>query len=142
MAEILAHGKRWKINEYDIGISALCAWRENRGGGRTGMQSVLNVLVNRSQRSGASIAIEATRRYQFSSMTAPGDPQLVLYPEANDPQFATALALAEQAAQGQLADITGGATFYFADTMKDPPSWAASMTQTASIEGQTFFKEV
>ena len=129
------------MTSYDIGIAALCAWRENRGGGRTGMQSVLNVLVNRAAKSGASIGIEATRKYQFSSMTAPGDPNLVKYPETGDPQFATALDLAQQADDGTLLDITDGATFYYATSMENPPSWAASMTETATIENQKFFKE-
>ena len=128
------------MSAYDISIAALCAWRENRGGGRTGMQSVLNVLFNRAQKRGTTMGIEATRPWQFSSMTAPGDAQLILYPQTGDVQFATALEMAQEASNGTLQDITGGATSYYAVSMPQPPAWAAEMTQTAEIQGQLFFK--
>jgi N-acetylmuramoyl-L-alanine amidase len=123
----------------DIAIGALCAWRENRGGGREGMQSVINVLCNRAARRASSVYVEAVRPYQFSSMTARGDPNLVLFPTNTDAQFAEALALMQQAAEGSLKDITGGATFYYAESMKTPPPWAARMIPTAEIKGQRFF---
>ena len=64
---------------------ALCAWRENRSGGRVGMQSVLNVLANRARRDNTSMYAEAVRKLQFSSMTARGDSQTVLWPIEGDP---------------------------------------------------------
>lgn len=121
-------------------IGALTAWRENRGGGVVGMQSVINVLVNRATHRGTDVYSEAVRRLQFSSMTAPGDPNLILYPVDNDPQWVQALALTALASRGSLEDITGGATSYYALSMPVPPYWAASMTQTVTIEGQVFFK--
>lgn len=124
----------------DIVIGALCAWRENRGGGRTGMQSVLNVLRNRAAARGTSIYEEAVRPWQFSSMTAKGDPQLPTWPPVNDAAFATALLLARESALGDLPDITGGATSYFAASMAEPPSWASSMEPTAEIAGQKFYR--
>lgn len=127
---------------YDIAIPALCAWRENRGGGRLGMQSVLNVLANRAQRRNSTLAREAVRPWQFSSMTALNDSQLVVYPSPDDPQFATALELANEAIAGTLEDLTSGATMYYALSMKTPPAWAASYTETATIQGQIFFKAV
>jgi N-acetylmuramoyl-L-alanine amidase len=123
----------------DIAIGALCAWRENRGGGREGMQSVINVLVNRAAHRASSVYAEAVRPWQFSSMTATGDPNLVLFPTNTDAQFAEALALMQQAAEGSLTDITGGALYYYAKSMKTPPPWAARMTPTAEIQGQRFF---
>ena len=107
------------------------------------MQSVLNVLMNRAAHRKTSVYEEAVRKWQFSSMTAPGDPNLVLYPTAIDPQWAEALTLAAQAAVGSLDDITGGATSYYAPAgMPDgkAPGWAATMTQTVTIAGQIFFK--
>jgi len=120
-------------------IGALTAWRENRGGGTPGMQSVINVLVNRAAKRGTSVYAEAVRRWQFSSMTAPGDPNLDLFPADNDPQWQQALILAVEAATS-LQDITGGATSYYALSMPKPPYWAASMTETCRIAGQVFFK--
>ncbi len=104
------------------------------------MQSVLNVLQNRAVRRGTSVYIEAVHKWQFSSMTAQGDPNLILYPTDIDQQWVDALCLAEQMAAGTLSDITGGATSYYAESMKTPPYWAASMTQTCIIAGQIFYK--
>ena len=104
------------------------------------MQSVINVLVNRATHRGTDVYSEAVRRLQFSSMTAAGDPNLILYPVDNDPQWVQALALTSLASKGSLEDITGGATSYYALSMPEPPYWAASMTQTVTIEGQVFFK--
>lgn len=121
-------------------IGALTMWRENRGGGTQGMQSVLNVLMNRAQKRGTDVYAEAVRRLQFSSMTDEGDPNLILYPTDGDAEWQEALALTAQAAAGTLADITGGATHYYATSMTTPPSWAASMQQTCVIENQIFFR--
>lgn len=128
------------MSQQDVIIGALCAWRENRSGGEDGMQSVLNVLVNRAKQRGTDIYREAVRPWQFSSMTAKGDPQLALYPATGDLQWLAALRLAEQAAEGTLEDITDGATSYYAESMPEPPYWAASMTPTVTIKGQKFFK--
>lgn len=124
----------------DIAIGALAAWRENRGGGSEGMQSVINVLCNRAKARGTDVYTEAVRRKQFSSLTAQGDPELTLFPEETDVQFHEALNLMQQAAEGALADITGGATYYYAESLKPPPSWAAEYEQTAVIAGQVFLK--
>lgn len=101
------------------------------------MQSVLNVLANRAAQRKTSVYAEAVRKMQFSSMTAPGDPELTLFPTPTDPQWIEALTLA---GIDNLEDITGGATFYYAASMSHPPTWTAAMTQTCEIEGQLFFK--
>src|SRR5512146_2919894 len=124
------------MNVSDQFLIALTAWRENRGGGYPGMQSVANVIVNRARTRGSSAYQECVRPWQFSSITAKGDPQLVLWPSPNDSSWATAQSIALAAANGSLEDITGGATGYYALTMATPPSWAAAMTETVTIEGQ------
>ena len=108
------------------------------------MTSVFNVLQNRAASRKTDVYTEAVRRLQFSSMTAAGDPNLILFPADSDPQWAEALTIALQASIGQLDDITQGATSYYAPAgMADDgkaPYWAASMTQTVTIGGQIFFK--
>ena len=132
------------MSQTDIAIGSLCAWRENRGGGEPGMHSVLNVLVNRAVARGTSIEQESLRPWQFSSMTAKGDPQLRLGPDCLDAAdlsaYLTAVRLAAEADAGNLPDITGGATSYFASSMADPPEWAASMQFTVEIAGQRFYR--
>lgn len=126
----------------DVFVTAITAWRENRGGGKPGMQSVINVIFNRAAKRKTSPYIECVKPWQFSSMTATGDPELSLWPVSDDPQFAMALEMAQQAIAGALEDITGGATFYYALSIKNPPKWAATMKKTAEIAGQVFFREV
>ena len=98
----------------DVSRTALTAWRENRGGGLAGMQSVVNAIANRSKRDRVSFAAECARRLQFSSMTAAGDPELTLWEPDGDAQAAQALDLAACALAGTLKDITGGAVDYYA----------------------------
>jgi N-acetylmuramoyl-L-alanine amidase len=121
-------------------VLALTCWRENRGGGLTGMQSVANVVMNRVAARHTDAYTECVRPEQFSSLTAPGDPELILWPKKQDPEWQTAQSAAQAAANGSLEDITGGATNYYALSMTKPPSWAASMTKTVVIGGQIFFK--
>jgi hypothetical protein len=146
------------VTEIDIGVSALCAWRENRGGGSPGMQSILNVLVNRSKKSNTTPYEEAIRKEQFSSITTPGNPELILFPAPGDTQMTVALAFARQAFQSDLTDITQGAIYYYAPSGIGPSSktftlpggtivpfpqgWNESVVQfTVEIAGQLFFKD-
>lgn len=119
---------------------ALTAWRENRSGGSNGMQSVINVIMNRTLLYHSSAYTECVKPWQFSSVTAKNDPQLINWPAVTDFQFQEALTLAFQAALGSLGDITGGATSYYALSIPTPPAWAADMTKTVEIAGQVFFK--
>lgn len=121
-------------------ILALTCWRENRGGGYEGMQSVANVVLNRARKRGDSPYEECIRPWQFSSITAKGDPELILWPALSDPQWKLAQNIAQDAANGSLDDITGGATFYYALSIAHPPSWASAMQKTVEIQGQVFFK--
>ena len=124
----------------DIVFGALCAWRENRGGGIEGMQSVINVLDNRARERSTSIYDEVIRPLQFSSMTSKGDPELILFPSRFDSAWIDAQALMERLDRNDLPDITNGATFYYAKTMLIPPHWAGSLERCAEIAGQLFFR--
>lgn len=92
---------------------ALTMWRENRGGGAAGMQSVGNVILNRAAKHGTTVWAVCTARLQFSSLTAPGDPELGLWPADGDAQWGEALEIAAQAAHFGIQDLTGGATLYY-----------------------------
>ena len=128
------------ISLEDIIIGALCAWRENRGGGIPGMTSVINVLTNRAEKNASTIYHEATKPYQFFSMTEKSNPELVLYPEDNDPQFMQAIELMMRLKGGKLSDLTDGATMYFAENITKAPTWDVAYTKTTTVAGQVFFK--
>jgi hypothetical protein len=124
----------------DLFMIALTAWRENRGGGEEGMQSVMNTIVNRARIHAQSFYEVCTQHDQYSSVTYPTDPETAIYAVKTDPQWIIAKTLAVQAGVGTLTDITDGATSYYALSMKKPPYWAASMTKTVTLFGQVFFK--
>jgi hypothetical protein len=123
----------------DITLAAVTMWRENRGGGALGMQSVGNVIQNRAKQTGHDVYTVCTTHAQFSAISMPG-PEDTLWAIDVDPQWQIALGFAQQMADGTLEDITDGATNYYAMTMRTPPYWATSMTPTVTIQGQKFFK--
>jgi N-acetylmuramoyl-L-alanine amidase len=131
------------MNAVDITLLALCLWREARGEGRTGMEAVACVLRNRVNRDKSTYYAEATKRLQFSSLTAPGDPELNLWPLTTDPQWQIALVIAEDMSTNVIADVTLGATLYYADSIAFPATWDRSkVRQTAHIGHHIFFAEV
>jgi spore germination cell wall hydrolase CwlJ-like protein len=120
-------------------VSALTMWRENRGGGAVGMQSVGNVIMNRAALTGHDPYTVCTTHEQFSAISMPG-PEDIIWASDLDTQWQEALSLAQQMDAGTLVDITGGATNYYATSMTTPPYWAASMQRTVVIANQIFFK--
>jgi hypothetical protein len=131
-------------DEFDIWVAALCAWREDRGsdndGNRDGLRAVLHVIANRAKAQNKSWAQIVYAKLQFSSMTYGLDPQLCNVPVTPDPQFVDCYEIASTIKGGGDFDLTLGATNYYAQSMDVPPSWAASMTQTAILGGQVYLK--
>jgi N-acetylmuramoyl-L-alanine amidase len=126
-------------------VLALCIWKENRGGGIAGMQSVANVVMNRAAKHHDSVYAEVYKPLQFTSMSYQHDPQLLIQCTAQSSvedrhTWAQAQQIAGQAASGSLPDLTGNATNYVAESLTPKPSWCSTMTQTAIIAGQVFFK--
>jgi len=135
-------------------ITALTAWRENRQYGKPGLQSVINVIVNRAAR--VSPYAVCTQHAQFSSISMPG-PESYLWPGDQDPQWLEALSLASQAAAGTLVDLTNGSTLYYAPhgissnvtyklpsgiTVSFPQHWNPDViTYQAEIGEQLFFTQ-
>jgi len=99
------------IKEYEIALAAVCAWREARSEGLTGMRMVLGVLANRVHNGWGDWITVITKRNQFSSMSVPGDSQLVLWP-LNTDAFRLLLIEAERFRSGQAEDPTNGAMYY------------------------------
>jgi hypothetical protein len=146
---------------YDQTTLILTIWRENRAGGQQGMASVANVILNRAARDNSAVADECLKRLQFSSMTYPADPEIRLGPDPEDAAdwaaWQTAVNIAVQAASGNLPDLTGGATLYYAprgiqttatidvggQAIPFPQKWdEAAVEYTATIANQVFFREV
>ena len=124
---------------------ALCMWREARGDGEAGMQAVGSTIRNRVKIGADSTSYyrEIVRPLQFSSITAPGDHQLTIWPYLHSPLEAESWLEAQQLAagiiNGSLPDNTNGATHYFATSIP-MPSWAKVMQMTCQIGNQRFYK--
>lgn len=125
-------------SDFDKSILALTLWREARGEGMDGMRAVGCVIRNRvTPTMGWARVIEA--KWQFSSLTAPGDPELVLWPLPDDLSWQSAMVLAEGVYNGSLTDNTGGATHYFNPSVV-LPKWAATLTKTLDIGNHAFYR--
>lgn len=96
--------------DWDKALLALVMWREACGEGREGMQAVGCVVRNRAAQ-GVPWALVMAKKWQFSSMTAPGDAMLVQWP-TNGLAFETAMDLADGIYNKSIPDNTGGATHY------------------------------
>jgi N-acetylmuramoyl-L-alanine amidase len=60
----------------------------------------------------------------------------------DDPVFKEAWDIATQAVNGELADVTNGALFYYAKSMPEPPYWAKGKTPCADIGNQLYFNNI
>ena len=122
---------------------ALCIYREARGEGTEGQIAVACVIRNRVRRNMTSYYSEIVKPWQFSSITAKGDPQLSVWPNILDTTWKQCQDIAAEVANGTVPDPTGGATLYYADSIPFPASWNRSkVAETVKIGHQTFFREV
>lgn len=130
-------------------ILARTAYGEARGGGARGMQSVLNVVMNRANNprwwghDPRSVCLQKEQFSVWNPVTAgfPQDADFLATIEAtpNDGDYATALGLAQQALSGRLPDITEGADSYY-EIGTPRPAWAATAPHTCDIAGQAFYR--
>lgn len=123
--------------DYNRTLLALVMWREARGEGSEGMKAVGCVVRNRVKNDTWTQII--TAKWQFSSMTAPGDLMLVQWPVEGDSQFLEVMLLADGIYNGAIVDITNGATHYFNPNVV-LPKWAASLSKTMTLGHHDFYK--
>jgi len=128
------------VNQYKS-VFALTIWREARGEGHEGMRAVAHVIANRSAKQKTDVSAICTAPWQFSSMTAPGDPMLIQWPKTGDAQFEDAMIIVETIYENADADPTGGATMY-ANLAVCKPKWDFSkLVHTVKIGAHDFWKE-
>jgi N-acetylmuramoyl-L-alanine amidase len=127
-------------NDYYKTMLALTMWREARGEGRDGMRAVGHVIRNRVDAAMGDWDHVITKKWQFSSLTAAGDSQLIVWPDSPDGEFETAMNLAEDIFTNIDPDITVGATHYFNPHVV-LPNWASQMKQVATIGNHVFYRQ-
>ena len=113
---------------------------EARGEGALGMQAVANVIMNRVKKGGwygASIKDVVLKPWQFSCWND-NDKNSSIIKQANAAQLKQAREIADKVISGELPDITGGATQYYASSIK-APVWTKTMNKTATIGNHYFY---
>ena len=122
---------------------ALLIWKEARGSSRLAQVAVAHSVLNRVARPswwGGDLLSVIWKKWQYSSMTAPGDPQLHLEPKVSDPSWAAALEVAHAVLYGGEPCPFPGADSYYDGSMRTPPKWAtddAYCGQVASPHANT-----
>lgn len=127
------------IDNWPECVAALCVWREARNQAYTAMIGVAWVIRNRVT-ARLDLAAVVTKRYQFSSLTAPGDPNLVDWPQMADASWEAACAAVDGVFGGVVADNTGGAIFYYSPPLSEPPVGWGPVVVTTKIGALTFCK--
>lgn len=113
--------------QYELVLLALTIWREARGESRDARIAVGGSIKNRVDRPswwGTDWISVMRKKWQYSSLTDPHDPQLTNWPAADDAAFAECLELADGIMAGRYRSTMLGADSYF-DSSIAPPKWAA-----------------
>lgn len=132
-------------NEFQKYMAAFTAWREASNQGRDGLRAIIHVIDNRAKdprnRWPKSWAAIVWQFLQFSSITAPGDPEVRAdrVPIFPDSIFADSYDIAGVIQSGGDFDLTNGATHYFNPSVV-LPTWARTMTKVASIGQHDFYR--
>jgi N-acetylmuramoyl-L-alanine amidase len=129
-------------SDYEATLLALCIWRESRSEGAKGMLGVACAILNRVKSPGwwgSDLAGVITKKWQFSSMTDPHDPQLTKFPVGQDPSFLAALDVAQIAIRGECANPVGDSDSYH-DISIEPPKWATELCFVTQIGRLKFYK--
>lgn len=142
------------VTEKDRDILARTLWGEARGESLAGQIAVAWSIRNRVEMDlhndgkpdwwGEGYAGVCQKPYQFSCWNR-NDPNFAYLSGAKQIPFrelAQARIAADQVIDGKVLDPTGGATHYYATSMKMPPAWAAKAKQTLKLGGHVFFKDV
>lgn len=128
---------------YDASLLALCVWREASNQPVAAKLAVAWSIRNRVQHPswyGGTWSEVICKKFQYSSMTNPGDPNLVRWPLETDTSWQAALEVAQAAISGSGSDPTGGAVNYYSLDIPEPP-WAAQMTFTVAIGSFRFYRK-
>jgi N-acetylmuramoyl-L-alanine amidase len=114
--------------DWDVALLALVLWREARSETVDTKRCVAWTIRNRALKPswwGSGWVGVIMQPWQYSSMTAPGDPNLIKYPAANDSSWLACMDVASEVYTGGL-DVSHGASHYFDKSLDDgkEPSWA------------------
>ena len=130
----------------DLGILALCCWREARGEVEDGKRGVAHVIANRVKLGGwqgrdwHSVVLKP---WQFSSFNL-SDPNNTKWPSDDDPSWTECLSISSGVLMGMDDDLTGGATYYYDTSIGWPKAWGneAEYENTLNVGRLKFWKHL
>ena len=134
----------------DIDVLARTLWGEARGEGPAGQIAVAWTIRNRVNDGkakswwGEGYAGVCQAPWQFScwNKNDPNYPYLSGAKQIPPSQYALVVRAAKTVVDGATPDPTGGATHYYAKSMKTPPKWTVGAKQTVTIGNHIFFRDV
>lgn len=127
---------------WDDQIAARTIWAEARGEPEDGQSAVAHVLWNRLRdgRWGKSLATVCLSPMQFSCWNASDGQRVRMAALPEDDVTLRKMLTVLFVAERWSPDPSGGALYYFADTIQ-PPSWAAKMKFLVKIGHHSFFTD-
>lgn len=131
------------MTPWDEQIAARTLWAEARGEPMDGIRAVAHTFWNRVRDGrkflgNGTLASVCLLRKQFSCWNH-DDPQRDRMAVLSDEDVKPFLDVVQKAQYG--VDPTGGALYYFSDSMREPPSWAAKMKFLCKIGHHSFFTD-
>ena len=124
---------------------ALTIWREARGEPDEAKTAVAYCVLNRVDRPtwwGKDVMSVVFKKWQFSSMTDPKDPQLTTWPQSTDSSWPKCLSIACRAYDRALENPVIGADSYYdisLDKIGKAPKWATEETFVRQIGKIKFY---
>lgn len=126
---------------YEQSMLALLVWREARGELHQAKVAVCYSVLNRVKNPkwwGTSLGAVIAKKWQYSSMAAPGDPNLIQYPLPHDLSFQdTMLAVNAVVTGGEKNPVEGADSYY--DVSIPPPKWAKPEQFVRQVGAFRFF---
>ncbi|MFH1741390.1 MAG: cell wall hydrolase [bacterium] len=122
---------------------ALTIWREASGetvGVKEGVGCVIRNRVTHPGWWGKTWMEVVFKKWQFSAMTAPGDPNLTRWPKEKAQDWIDCLEVAEDVYRNLTLDPTGGATYYHDQSITKPETWGESIQPTVKIGKIQFYR--
>ena len=127
-------------SNYEDALLAIDVWREARGEVMDAKRAVAFSVLNRVKNPkwwGSTIAQVIGKKFQYSSMAAPGDPNLIKWPAQPDPSFEDCMQAAADAISDSGPNPVPGADSYY-DKSISAPAWAKPEQFVAQV-GNLFF---
>lgn len=125
---------------YEQAMLALLVWREARGETRAAKIAVAFSVLNRVHNPkwwGTTLGAVIAKKWQYSSMAAPGDPNLIQYPLPNDLSFVDSMSAVNAVLASGSINPVAGADSYWDDSIARP-KWATDANFVRKIGSFSF----